>query len=153
MEIIKFKLPLRIIKKITSEFGNEYKDILLSELDYSKIHGIENLDDCQFNWLTYDGVASEREKFSHGFDGSEVIMTATLVGCDYILEILSVKPFDSMVTFHKYGGSEIVTMTLKEAVIFALEGQLSDGIGENELGYIEYDGEEYDVWFDDLIEI
>ena len=80
-------------------------------------------------------------------------MTATLVGCDYILEILSVKPFDSMVTFHKYGGSEIVTMTLKEAVIFALEGQLSDGIGENELGYIEYDGEEYDVWFDDLIEI
>ena len=58
-----------------------------------------------------------------------------------------------MVTFHKYGGDEIVTITLNAAVIFALEGQLSDGIGENELGYIEYDGEEYDVWFDDLIEI
>ena len=44
-------------------------------------------------------------------------------------------------------------MTLKEAIVWALQGQLSDGIGENEIGYIEYEGEKYDVWFGDLIEI
>ena len=153
MEIIKFKIPLRITMETSSGFGDGYKDVLLSELNPSEIKGMDNLYDCQFNWLTEDGVADECDKACMGFDGSEVIMTATLKGYDYIIEVLSDKPFNTPVTFHKFGGDEIVTMTLKEAVILALEGQLSDGIGENELGYIEYQGEEYDVWFGDLIEL
>lgn len=154
MEIIKFKIPLRITMETSSGFGDGYRDVLLSELNPSEIRGMENLYDCQFNWLTLeDGVADECDKNCMGFDGSEVTMSVTLKGYDYYLEIFSKKPFDTEVTFHKYGGPEIVTMTLKEAVIFALEGQLSDGIGENELGYIEYDGKEYDVWLGGLIEI
>lgn len=133
--------------------GDGYHDVLLSELDSSKIRGMEDLYDCQFNWITEDGEENERDKFCHGFDGSEVLMTATLKDYDYILEILSDKPLNSSVTFNKFGGDEVVTMTLKEAVVWALQGQLSDGIGENELGYIEYEGEKYDVWFGDLIEI
>ena len=153
MEIIKFKIPLRITMETSSGFGDGYKDVLLSELNPSEIRGMDNLYDCQFNWLTEDGVADEYDKDCMGFDGSEVIMTATLRGYDYFIEVLSDKPFNTPVTFHEFEGDEIVTMTLKEAVILELEGQLSDGIGENELGYIEYQGEEYDVWFGDLIEI
>ena len=155
MEIIKFKVPLRITMKESLAFGDGYKDVLLSELDSSKIRGVEDLYDCQFNWITDNNDDKEDEycKFAHGFDSSEVIMTATLKDYDYILEILSDKPLNSSVTFNKFGGPEIVTMTLKEAVVWALQGQLSDGIGENEIGYIEYEGEKYDVWFGDLIEI
>jgi hypothetical protein len=153
MEIIKFKVPLTITMETSSGFGDGYKDVLLSELDKTKIHWLGRMYDCQFNWLTEDGVADERDKNCMGFDGSEVIMTATLKGFDYFIEVLSDKPFNAPVTFHKFGGDKIVTMTLKEAVIFALEGQLSDGIGENEIGYIKYDGEEYSVWLGDLVEI
>ena len=153
MEIIKFKVPLRITMKASLALGDGYRDVLLSELISSKIHGMEDLYDCQFNWITEDGEASDCDKYCHGFDGSEVIMTATLKDYEYILEVLSDKPFNTLVTFHKFGGSQVVTMTLKEAVKWALEGQLSDGIGENEIGYIEYEGEKYDVWLGELIEI
>lgn len=153
MYILSFKVPLRITMDVESAFGYGYKDVLLSELDSSKIVGMENLYDCRFNWITEDGVSNEFDKKVQGFDGSEVIMVVTLVGYDYILEILSTKPFDSIVTFNLHGAGDIVTMTLKEAVVSAIEGQLSDGIGENEIGYIQYDGSEYDVWLGDLIEI
>lgn len=139
--------------KTSMALGDGYHEVLLSQLDPTKIIGMDRLYDCEFNWITADGEADKVDKYCHGFDGSEVIMTATLKDYEYILEVLSDKPFDSQVTFHRFGGPEIVTMTLKEAVIWALHGQLSDGIGENELGYIEYEGEGYDVWLGDLIEI
>ena len=85
----------------SSGFGDGYRDVLLSELNSSEIRGMENLYDCQFNWLTEDGVADEYDKNRMGFDGSEVTMSVILKGYDYYLEIFSKKPFDTEVTFHK----------------------------------------------------
>lgn len=41
-----FKVPLRIHMKVSLGFGDGYRDVLLSELDTKKIHGMENLYDC-----------------------------------------------------------------------------------------------------------
>lgn len=155
MDTLKFKVPLRITMVTSTAFGDGYKDVLLSELDSSKIKGVETLYNCEYNWITDDEPENEREKWIknyHGYDSSEVLMTATLIGYDYILEVVTTIPLETIVTREKGTEWERKT-TLKEAIIDHIKGQLSDGIGENEIGYITYEGEKYDVWFGDLIEL
>lgn len=155
MYTLKFKVPLIIyIESKESAYG--YKNVYIHDLDLSEVHGLEKLYG-QYNWITDDDKQYwKSDKFCHGFDGSEVWMDVELKDGYYILEIVSEMPLNSNVTFHKYGSSDnqdIVTMTLKEAIIFALNGQLSDGIGENEIGRITYQGKRYDVLLGELIEI
>lgn len=159
MEVLMYKIPLFMYSN--SEHDPRSKSTCLirnmEDIDISQVHGIERLGGQYswiFNYTEYYSNPIEAEKmFAHdkkcyGFNYKEVIMDVIFNDSGYyIAEFLSIFPLDTMVT----RGSDNVT--LKEAIKDFLDGQLSDGVGENEIGVVSYNYTTYDVWLGDAIEI
>ena len=129
--------------------------IYLDDLDLTKIQGLDNFN-CEYNWFGEDDYESDRQSHSRGFGDTQVTMEVTRENGHYLLYIVSTLPFDTKVSFHKYGSyreSDKVTMPLKSAILWDIHGHLSDGIGENPVGIIRHDYQKYEVWLENKTKI
>ena len=119
----------------------------LGELDL-KQSDIDSLGG-QFDWIdAWMNDAFHRNM--RGFNNKDVLMEVVYEKGYYIITLVSDKPFDTIVKTNQYWKE----VTLEEAVVRYIKGCLSDGIGENPIGYIEYKDEVCDVWMvEKLIEM
>ena len=107
----------------------------------------ENVDfEGQYDWIAAWSYR-EDDKEHNGFNSQDVTMETVWKNGSYWLTVNSNIPFYTKVSRN---GKDC---TLKEAIIIWLKGCISDGIGENEIGQVTYNNEDYDVWMDELIEI
>ena len=115
-----------------------------------KIESIASKEDVDFVGQ-HDWIAAwsnrEYDKEYNGFNSQDVTMETVWKNGSYWITLTSNKPFYTKVSRN---GKDC---TLKEAIIIWLKGCISDGIGENEIGQVTYNYEDYDVWMDELIEI
>ena len=146
---IKFKIPLKAWNTETRE------EINLADLDQTKLSGIEQLSVPEDWFEDYSEEEKEDncwEKRSQGFiGGKEVIMRCQYCGGCYIAEFLTDIPLSTELTIEDIFNKPY-TATLEQAITNYLEGQVSDGIGENEIGYVYYTADwmtaKLEVWMD-----
>lgn len=157
MDILKFKIPLYInlprpIKKGINGYSTYSLELL--EIDFNSLYKdeIEALRG-QYDWIDVCLDREEYDKRTYGFSNKDVLMEVAYSKGFYFVTLVSDKPFNTIVERNFYSYKEKEKMTLKEAVIDFINGCLSDGIGENEIGYVTYQYEKCDVWLGDLIEI
>ena len=152
MDILRYKLPLKVMFDIPIiKNGYETHDVLMEELDFNSINpkDIEFLDG-QYDWIEA-WRNREYDKKMGGFNNKDVKMEVTYDKGNYILTLVSEQSFCTIVRCNRYYSSdpnEYKEMTLKEAVEAFLEGCIWDGIGENEIGYITYQHQKCEVWFE-----
>ena len=157
MYFIRYKLPL--VAQLNNPInisGYETYEILLSDLEFNSInpYDIEKLDG-QYDWIE-EWLNSEYDKKMAGFNHEDVLMEVVYDKGNYIITLVSDKPFDTIVKNNRYFSSDgpWEEITLKEAIERFFEGCIWDGIGENEIGHIKYQFEELEIWMShDLIEI
>ena len=157
MFFIRYKLPLvvQLNNPINISGYNTY-EVLLSDLEFNSInhYDIEKLDG-QYDWIEA-WRNSEYDKKMGGFSHEDVLMEVVYDKGNYIITLVSDKPFDTIVKNNRYFSSNgpWEEITLKEAIERFFEGCIWDGIGENEIGHIKYQFEELEIWMShDLIEI
>lgn len=161
MFLKKYKIPLEVIS-INPISENSYKSSEYSgyitnpgELDL-KQSDIDDLDG-QFDWI--DAWANDSfHRNMLGFNNKDALMEVVYDKGYYIVTLVSDKPFDTIVRNNRYcsydGSGPWDEITLEEAIVRYIKGCLSDGIGENPIAYIEYQGEVCDVWMvEKLIEM
>lgn len=155
MEILKFKIPLLMFSETELDSkGNCLERVMEEVEDISEVKGVERLSG-QYCWI-YDyssnfskpedveeGFAFEKKH--HGFNLREVVMDVRFEKGYYVAEFLSDLPLDSKVTVSD-GCPWEKEVTLKEAITDFLEANLSDGIGENEIGKVHYNFTDHEVW-------
>lgn len=157
MYLLKYKLPLKVfLNTPIKKNGYETYELYLNELEFNKINSydIEKLDG-QYDWIDA-WLNREYDKKMAGFNNEDVLMEVIYDKGNYIITLVSDKPFDTIVKNNRYFSSDgpWEEITLKEAIERFLEGCIWDGIGENEIGYIKYQFEELEVWMShNLIEI
>lgn len=157
MYLLKYKLPLKVLLNTPiKKNGYETYELYLNELEFNKINSydIEKLDG-QYDWIDA-WVNREYDKKMAGFNNEDVLMEVIYDKGNYIITLVSDKPFDTIVKNNRYFSSNgpWEEITLKEAIERFLEGCIWDGIGENEIGYIKYQFEELEVLMaHNLIEI
>lgn len=157
MYLLKYKLPLKVILNTPiKKNGYETDELYLNELEFNKINSydIKNLDG-QYDWIE-EWMNSEHDKKMAGFNNKDVLMEVIYDKGNYIITLVSDKPFDTIVKNNRYYSSDgpWKEITLKEAIEGFLEACIWDGIGENEIGHINYQFEELEVWMtQNLIEI
>ena len=147
MDILKFKLPLKIYPpKPVQKNGYLSNSVLLEEIDFNSISDkdIEELDG-QYDWVEA-WCNREFDKMYHGFDNKDVQMEVIYDKGNYIITLVSDKSFDTILKVKEHYSNEFKEITLKEAVVDFLEGCIWDGIGENEIGEVIYQGHKCDVW-------
>lgn len=157
MYLLKYKLPLKVFLN-TPVKKNEYEtyELYLDELEFNKINSydIKKLDG-QYDWI--DAWRNrEYDKKMAGFNHEDVLMEVVYDKGNYIITLVSDKPFDTIVKNNRYFSSNgpWEEITLKEAIERFFEGCIWDGIGEHEIGHIKYQFEELEVWMtQNLIEI
>lgn len=150
MEILRFKLPLKIYPpKPVQKNGYKANSVLIEEIDFNSLDPNEIADlDGQYDWIEA-WCNREFDKKYHGFDNKDVQMEVVYDKGNYIITLVSEKSFDTIVKIHQGFRGEIGReLTLKEAVIDFLEGCIWDGIGENEIGLLTYQGYKCDVWME-----
>lgn len=158
MFLKKYKIPLEVYSdnqiSEKSYKPREYSCYMtnIGELDL-KQSDIDSLDG-QYDWI--DAWADEEyDRQLMGFNNKDVLMEVVYDKGYYTVTLVSDKPFDTIVRYNKYrsfnGPWEEVT--LEEAIVKYINGCLSDGIGENPISYIRYQGEVCDVWLGNLIEM
>ena len=157
MYMLRYKLPLEVmLNKPIEKNGYKTYEVNMSELKFNDINpcDIKNLDG-QYDWIDAWRY-SDHDKKMGGFNNKDVIMEVIYdKGC-YIITLVSDKPFDTIVKNNRYYSSSGPwdEITLKEAIERFFEGCIYDGVGENEIGYIHYQGEKLEVWLGrDLIEL
>ena len=157
MYLKKFKIPLEVysdnpISK-NSHRPHEYSmyETNLGELDL-KQSDIDELGG-QYDWIDA-WMDDEYHRKMSGFNNKDVLMEVIYDKGYYNVTLVSDKPFDTIVRNNRYCSSSGPwdEVTLEEAVIRFINGCLSDGIGENPISYIRYQGEVCDVWLGKLIE-
>jgi hypothetical protein len=157
---LNFKIPLiawfdRDIAKPTLSNHYSTHEVNIEDLKFNDINikDIENLDG-QYDWIKAWRYREYDRKMG-GFNSNDVLMSVTYDKGNYIVMLLSEKPFDTIVKNNHYyslnGPWEDIT--LKEAIIRFLEGCISDGIGENSIGTITYHNENAEIWLGNLIEM
>lgn len=157
MYLLKYKLPLKVVLNTPiKKNGYETDELYLNELEFNKINSydIKNLDG-QYDWIE-EWMNSEHDKKMAGFNNKDVLMEVIYDKGNYIITLVSDKPFDTIVKNNRYYSSDgpWKEITLKEAIEGFLEACIWDGIGENEIGHIKYQFEELEVWMtQNLIEI
>lgn len=157
MDILKFKLPLKIYPSVPiKKNGYLANSVLMEDIDFNSISNkdIEDLDG-QYDWIEA-WCDREFDKKYYGFDNKDVQMEVVYDKGNYIITLISEKSFNTIVKIHQGFSGEIEKeLTLKEAIVDFLEGCIWDGIGENEIGYITYQGYKCDVWMahENFIEI
>ena len=156
MDVLKYKIPLIVYldKPVIKNSYSTY-DVNMDEIDFHSIskYDIEKLDG-QYDWIDA-WMNRDYDKKMAGFNNEDVTMEVVYDNGYYFVTLVSEKPFDTIVKNNQYFSSDgpWEEVTLKEAVIRFIEGCLSDGIGENEIGRITYQGHRCDVWLGNLIEI
>ena len=148
MDILKFKLPLKIYPPVpVKKNGYLANSVLMEEIDFNSISDKDIGDlDGQYDWIEA-WCNREFDKQYHGFDNKDVQMEVVYDKGNYIITLVSDKSFDTIVKMRQGFRGEIEKeLTLKEAVVDFLEGCIWDGIGENEIGEITYQGYKCDVW-------
>lgn len=155
-DTLKFKIPLIVLfpELVTVKVYPTY-EVNMDELDFNSIlpYDIDCLDG-QYDWI--DAWRNrDYDKKMGGFNNKDVIMEVVYDKGNYIVTLVSDKPFDTIVKNNRYFSSSDTweEVTLKEAVVRFLEGCISDGIGENEIGHIRYQGRDCDVFMGGLIEL
>ena len=159
MDILKLKLPLKIYlpKPVKKGGGYMANSVLMEEIDFNSINSkdIEELEG-QYDWIEA-WHNSERDKKFGGFDNEDVKMEVVYDKGNYIITLVSEKPFDTIVKNNRYHSPSDLweDVTLKEAIMRFLEGCIWDGIGENEIGQVTYQNYKCDVWMcgDGLMEM
>lgn len=156
MDILKFKLPLKIYPPVpVKKNGYLANSVLMEEIDFNSISDkdIEDLDG-QYDWIEA-WCNREFDKQYHGFDNKDVQMEVVYDKGNYIITLVSEKSFDTILKVKKHYSDGFREITLKEAVVDFLEGCIWDGIGENEIGYVMYQGCKCDIWMahENFIEI
>ena len=148
MDILKFKLPLKIFPPVPiKKNGYLANSVFMEEVDFNSISDKDIGDlDGQYDWIEA-WCYREFDKKYHGFDNKDVQMEVVYDKGNYIITLISEKSFDTIVKIHQGFRGEIENeLTLKEAIVDFLEGCIWDGIGENEIGYVIYQGYKCDVW-------
>lgn len=157
MDTLQFKIPLRVLlNKPIFKDSYPVHMVNMSELDFESIHKdeIEKLDG-DYDWIEA-WCYRDYDRQMSGFNSKDVSMEVVYDNKgNYIVTLISERPFDTIVKNNHYysNNGPWEEITLKEAVVRFLEGCISDGIGENEIGYITYQGEKCDVWLGELTEI
>lgn len=162
MEILTYKVPLLMYSNTEIDPRTNSMCLVrkMADIDTSAVQGIDELFGVG-SWLQdYKDYSSNQEeiermlrldKENYGFNSSEVIMDVKFSEGYYIIEFLSDLPFNTPVNRHNWFSSD--TVSLKEAIKSWFDGQLSDGIGENQIGTVSYGGTTHEVWLGDAIEI
>ena len=154
METLKYKIPLRMYSWDERDPIRPSCCLVLEmpSLDITKIYGISSLSGLGC-WIRDWGSEKDHrwEERAYGFSIKTVVMDVRFSAGYYIAEFLSDLPLETIVTRNCLGRPE--TMTLKEAIKDFLDGCLMDGIGENEIGQVEYNSHKYDVWLGRATEI
>lgn len=158
MFLKKYKIPLEVYSdnqiSEKSYKPREYSCYMtnIGELDLKK-SDIDGLDG-QYDWIGA-WVDDEYHRQMMGFNNKDVLMEVIYDKGYYIVTLVSDKPFDTVVRNNQYCSSSGPwdEVTLEEAIVRFINGCLSDGIGENQIGDIFYQGEECDVWLGKLIEM
>ena len=135
MYLLKYKLPLKVfLNTPIKKNGYETYELYLNELEFNKINSydIEKLDG-QYDWIDA-WLNREYDKKMAGFNNEDVLMEVIYDKGNYIITLVSDKPFDTIVKNNRYFSSDgpWEEITLKEAIERFLEGCIWDGIGENE---------------------
>lgn len=169
MNIIRYKIPL-LMYSDTERDPKDSNSCLIRKMedleDISQVSGIEKLGG-QYCWIyDYDTYCShyteeEVDKFyedyrkSNGFCLRDVLMSVTFKDGYYLAEFLTELPLDKeVVLIHGHGKwRREYRMTLKKAIKDFLDGHLSDGIGENPIGYVSYNYTTHEVTLGDAEEI
>ncbi len=148
MYSIKYKLPLVI-------YPNPYGDrIELSTLDKIDQYDINNFDG-QYDWIDL-WCNEDYDRKMAGFNNKDVLMECVYDKGDYIITLVSDKPFDTLVKNNQYYHDSLDAfeeVTLKVAIERFFVGVIEDGIGENPIGHIRQNFEEYEVWMGNLEKI
>ena len=156
MDILKFKLPLKIYPPVpVKKNGYLANSVLMEEIDFNSISDKDIGDlDGQYDWIEA-WCNREFDKKYHGFDNKDVQMEVVYDKGNYIITLVSEKSFDTILKVQEHYSNNIKEITLKDAVVDFLEGCIWDGIGENEIGQLMYQGEKCDVWMahENFIEI
>lgn len=147
MDILRYKLPLKVILPYPIKKSNGYSDCsaFMEDIDFNSISqiDIDNFDG-QYDWI--DAWRNrDYDKKMGGFNNKDVLMEVTYDKGSYIITLVSEKPFSTIVRNSRYYHNDFEDVTLKEAVERFLEGCIWDGIGENEIGEITYQGHKCDV--------
>lgn len=156
MDILRFKIPLIVVLP-RPVMKNQYSTyhINMDEINFNSISekDIEQLDG-QYDWIDA-WRDNDYDRKMGGFNNKDVLMEVVYEKGNYIVTLISDKSFNTIVKNNHYYSSSGPwdEITLKEAVVRFIEGCISDGIGENEIGYITYQYERCDVWMGELIEI
>ena len=98
MDILKFKLPLKVfLPKPVEKNGYKTNSVLMEEIDFNSIApiDIEELDG-QYDWIEC-WCNREFDKKYHGFDNKDVQMEVVYDKGNYIITLVSDKPFDTIV--------------------------------------------------------
>lgn len=82
---------------------------------------------------------------SDGFTGKEVSVEVKYLSGSYYVKCMTELDPDTVIT---YGIIRPTSTTLERAIFNKIEGCASDGIGENELGTVLYNGIPQTVWMD-----
>ena len=157
MEILRYKIPLRVYFDKTVMMDNHPTYVMnMEDMAYASISK-EETDrlEGQYDWI--DAWRNgEYYKQDNGFDNKDVLMDVIYENGSYSITLLSEIPFDTVVKITDTdinGTNKTMGLTLKDAVVYFIEGCISDGIGENEIGHITYHGEKGSVWMRELTPI
>ena len=157
MDILKFKIPL-VVDFPEPVIKNSYEtySVNMEDIDFNSIvpFDIDKLDG-QYDWVDA-WMDRDYDKEMAGFNNKDVLMEVVYDKGNYMVTLVSDKPFSTIVTNHRWYSrdpKDIRKITLKEAVIDFMEGCISDGIGENEIGHIMYQHKVCEVWLGNLIEM
>lgn len=148
MYSIKYKLPLVFYP---DQYGECVEISTLEEpLSQEEIHNL----DGQFDWIDL-WCHHNYYRWLNGFNNEDILMECIYDKGNYIITLVSDKPFDTLVqnNHNYYVTNKSETVTLQKAIEIYFNGCIEDGIGENPIGHIRRGFEEYEVWMGDLEEI
>ena len=157
MHTLKLKISLKLLlHNPIVKSGYQTHEIDMDEINFNSISekDIDKLDG-QYDWIDA-WMDRDYDKEMAGFNNKDVQMEVVYEKGNYLVTLVSEMPFDTIVTYHRYYSRDpdcIVRITLKEAIMEFMDGCISDGIGENPIGCLTYQGEKCEVWLGDLIEI
>lgn len=121
--------------------------------DFTKLYGIG----FEWNWLNVGDGYSGKDRESHenyyklhyGYDDSDAYTEITYKDGFCCIELLANTPLNKHVTVYDSYGKKLITRTLFDWIKISINGSLSDGVGENPVGY--YNDRDNEVWLSDII--
>lgn len=157
MFLKRYKIPLEVysINPISENSYSPHKysmyktnigELNLKQSDIDELGG-------QYDWIDA-WMDDEYHRQMRGFNNKDVLMEVVYEKGYYTVTLVSDKPFDTIVKNNRYCSSSGPwdKVTLEEAIVRFINGCLSDGIGENPISYLKYQGEVCDVWLGKLME-